>query len=172
MLASRNAKSSYAGWVLCVHPGPARCSFRGGPFEASSDAVSVAQSTELHVGSLKHVPPVQNGVHFKSPTQLNNSGHPPGPANCYHFGWTVVAGVFYPQELLWSVRCIGTSPREHRHAQSARCAAGSTVCTARWPGCINSLPKAPAAEPPGRPIPMAHALTWLAHADGVGVPDQ
>ena len=54
------------------------------------------------------LPPVQNGVHLRSPLQLNNSGHPPGPINSFHFGGTVVARVLYPQELLWTVRCICT----------------------------------------------------------------
>ena len=49
---------------------------------------------------------VQNGVHFRSPIQLNNSGYPPGPINSFNFAWTVVSQVLYPQELLWTVRCI------------------------------------------------------------------
>ena len=56
--------------------------------------------------NLKHVLPAQNGVHFRSPTHRNSSGYPPGPANCFNFGWSVVARIFYPQELLWTVRCI------------------------------------------------------------------
>ena len=49
---------------------------------------------------------VQNGVNFRSTIQLNNSGFPPGPINSFHFAWTIVSRVLYPQGLLWTVRCI------------------------------------------------------------------
>ena len=51
---------------------------------------------------------VQEGIHFRSPLQLNNSGFPPGPINSFNFAWTVVSRVLYPQELLWTVRGIST----------------------------------------------------------------
>ena len=186
---------------LCAH-GLARCSRKGCPLEA----FSATNDAEKHgflccKTKLTHVAPAQNGVHFRSPTHLNSSGHPPGPANCFNFGWSVVARLVYPQELLWTVRGISSRPctlcttpstpcgvrgrqvyaslneeveQDHMFTmqcarsapQSAGCAAGLLAALRRC-----STPVA-AAEPSTRPVPLACALTGLAHAGGVRVPGQ
>ena len=86
-------------------------SSQGCPFEASSAMGAAIKHGPLCCSTItKYLPPAQNGVHFRSPTHHNSSGFPPGPANCFNFGWSVVARVFYPQQLLWTARCIAPCP--------------------------------------------------------------
>ena len=110
--------------------------------------------------------PVQDGVHLRSPLQLNNSGFPPGPINSFHFGGTVVARVLYPQELLWTVRCISTyihpmgSTSEHMPCGTPAHQNKQAVLLAVLPAVPSSLP---ALNPPHEWTATEHP-SWPAPA--------
>ena len=104
---------------------------------------------EVHaVGDMKQDLRAQNGVHFRSPPQLNDSGYPPGPINSFNFTWSVVSRVLYPQELLWTVRITGTMhPCHGQHTQSCpKDHQHSTHCKAALLALLPVLPSGPTAS--------------------------
>ena len=102
---------------------------------------------------------MQNGVNFRSTIQLNNSGFSPGPINSFHFAWSIVSRVLYPQELLWTVRCIAHGIHAlGRHAIMPCKTSPKHTLQAVLPALLPALRQARLLEPSHKRLAAVHPI--------------